>query len=994
MAADGKKKQQVRDGTKTKPAAQEEPPVKATGLEEARRRIREARETGAKKLDLSSLGLEKVPEEIGELEELEKVDLGGNRLSTIPPAVCRLRNLKTLSLYGNPIRKLPGELARLERLEYLGLSNCDLDMLPEAVPELAGLRRLDIDRNQIMTLPPELRRLSMLEVLDLSFNPLKMFPEAILELAELRVLWLQLCPITVLPEAIERLHRLEGLVLTDANLGDLPAALTRLPLRALSLGGNPLGDEGHLVFQIASLQQLHMERTGLTSLPPEIGKLQKLQELHLSGNAIRALPAEIRQLSGLEDLDLKGNPLPIPPEILGNAKNPRAILDAYFRGNRRLNEAKLLLVGQGSVGKTSLARRLLSNAFDPHEDSTHGIARHRWSVRMDGEEVRVNIWDFGGQEIMHATHQFFLTKRSLYIVTVDSRVDEQENRIEYWLKLVQSFGADSPVLVVSNKADQHRLELARRRLQEKYPLIAGFFDTSCKTGDGIDALQQAITEQLAKLEHVRDVLPEPWFNLKGDLEGMKKSFLTLSEFEARCRAHAVTRPSEQQLLLRLFHDLGTILSFQDDARLQDTNVLSPAWVTNGVYKILNWNDLFQSKGILETRRLGELLDPTEYPARTHLFLIDMMRKFELCFPFEPNTAGERYLVPALLPKDEPDTGSWEGALAFEYHYDVLPDSVISRFLVRMHHRISRRTYWRFGAVLANNHCRAFVRGDVTDCIVEIRVQGDSSIERRLFLSEIRGTLDAIHAPLAGLKVEHKVVRMVEGKRVVIDYDDLLTHEELGHPTMLAPGTRTDLDVQELLNGVHTPQERLQRKAKIGLLARPRALPVKSPGVGPEEKDYDELEDEVEPPSEPDVVPATTVSPWRSGSFYLVAFVVVVGTSAAAAHYLSWGAAAAVLTMGVLSVVTIGAFQLRHDDRLKEKSFLSLMGETIRQLPLLLSKTPAKALPRPERPPKRALPQAKLKQKERAQPTEVETPALPPKRNTRPKAKLPPKTDAE
>jgi GTPase SAR1 family protein len=76
----------------------------------------------------------------------------------------------------------------------------------------------------------------------------------------------------------------------------------------------------------------------------------------------------------------------------------------------------VLLLGQGAVGKTSLVKRLTTNTFDPNEAKTEGIDIHRWQVNVDKEEIYLNIWDFGGQEIMHATHQFFLTKRSLYLL--------------------------------------------------------------------------------------------------------------------------------------------------------------------------------------------------------------------------------------------------------------------------------------------------------------------------------------------------------------------------------------------------------------------------------------------------------------------------------------------------------------------------------------------------------------------------------------------------
>ena len=108
---------------------------------------------------------------------------------------------------------------------------------------------------------------------------------------------------------------------------------------------------------------------------------------------------------------------------------------------------------------------------------------------MDEQDIRLNIWDFGGQEIMHATHQFFLTKRSLYVLVLDSRLEEEENRLEYWLKIIQSFGEDPPIIIVGNKVDQQALDLDRNGLQTKYPTICAFVETSCAKDQGIDTLR-------------------------------------------------------------------------------------------------------------------------------------------------------------------------------------------------------------------------------------------------------------------------------------------------------------------------------------------------------------------------------------------------------------------------------------------------------------------------------------------------------------------------
>jgi internalin A len=199
---------------------------------------------------------------------------------------------------------------------------------------------------------------------------------------------------------------------------------------------------------------------------------------------------------------------------------PDAILDYYFRTHRRgvesrpLNEAKMMLVGRGGVGKTSLVNRLVHGRYNPKELKTDGISITQWPVEVRGDQVKLNIWDFGGQEIMHATHQFFLTKRSLYLLVVNAREGEQDGNVDYWLRLIESFGGDSPVLVAINKISDHPFDLNRRGLKEKFPAIRDFIQTDCEAEIGLEQLRAAILRETDRLEHLRDPFPASWFEVK------------------------------------------------------------------------------------------------------------------------------------------------------------------------------------------------------------------------------------------------------------------------------------------------------------------------------------------------------------------------------------------------------------------------------------------------------------------------------------------------
>ncbi len=348
--------------------------------------------------------------------------------------------------------------------------------------------------------------------------------------------------------------------------------------------------------KLIKLKRLDLSNNRVTSLPAEIGKLSQLEELILLGNNLTTLPLEIYKLTKLKKLDLRGNQLPIPFEIIEKIYDPPAIIAAYLSATeqtrRPINQVKIIIVGQPAVGKTSLVQQILHGTFDQNQTKTEGISINQWQVKSQSEivnsksEIRLNIWDFGGQEIMHATHQFFLTKRSLYLLVLDARLMQEENRVEYWLKIIQSFGGESPVLIVGNKTDQYPLDIDRTGLQKKYPNIAGILETSATTGAGIEALKAEIAEQVDTLPHVRDLLPETWFTVKSKLEklGRDKNFITQDEYLGLCGANEVTDETSQHTLIGFLHDLGVVLHFQDDPRLEALGILNPQWVTNGVYK--------------------------------------------------------------------------------------------------------------------------------------------------------------------------------------------------------------------------------------------------------------------------------------------------------------------------------------------------------------------------------------------------------------------------
>jgi internalin A len=666
--------------------------------------------------------------------------------------------------------------------------------------------------------------------LNLSGLGLSRLPRDVWSLKSLRRLLLGDNELTQLPVSIGKLQNLQELVVRGNLLRELPDAIGRLyDLRTLDASRNRLAELPAGFCALRSLRELRLGDNRLRAIPPCVGEFSQLRQLQLQKNRLERVPIELQQIPNLQGLYLHDNgELGLPPEILGSTwdqvifkRAPRTDVQQIFRylfalrdSARPLNEAKLILVGRGGVGKTSLRKRLTLGEFEPHEDKTAGIQVTAWPLIIGTEPVKMNIWDFGGQEIMHATHQFFLTRRSLYVLVLNAREGKQDSNIEYWLRLIEAYSDNSPTLVVVNKCDQHPLDLAETLLTEKFPFIRGFVATDCLTGFGITELQEAIEMEANHLADLRTPFPSPWLSVKQNLETLADDCITYDDYGKLCQQQGESDVANQQVLISFLHDLGTVLYFREDTRLNDLGVLKPAWVTEGIYGLLNSNELKSAGGVLSTERLGTLLAVSKYPKHRHDFLLRLMERFELCFEL-PHTSGSKFLIPELLP-EEPITLPSLGAdvLGFEYHYNVLPEGLLPRFIVRTHALSEDGPRWRSGVLLRQGAAQALVRADVQDKLVWIAVRGPGRQPREL-LAVVRSNFEEIHRGISRLTAEEQVP-VPNYPQVKLDYRKLLVREANGKKTVEFE-TETDsieLPLSKLLDNFEEPDSRRERATII------------------------------------------------------------------------------------------------------------------------------------------------------------------------------------
>ena len=431
-------------------------------------------------------------------------------MNDIPEEIKEALNLRSLFLDRNKFKEIPWWIRELYSLQELGFSRNEITSLPEGIGSLYNLKYLSLRETEITDLPHEFYMLCNLNELDLNGTPIKNFSEEISGLEKLLKLDLNGTHISGLPESFSNLTNLKHLNLSSLKMPEIPAVIFDLNnLETLNLSATRARSISYKISNLIKLTEIDLSAMGLVSIPAEIFDLPKLIYLNLQGNKLREIPAEIlnsnlnlfysnkRQQEGVY---VKGNPLESPPiEIIhAGGKAVASYFHSLKEKHKPLDEIKLLLVGEGGSGKTSLTKRLIGLPFDNNETQTHGINIHNYNVTAGGKNIKVNIWDFGGQEIMHATHQFFLSKRSAYVLVLDGRKDE---KTEYWLKHIQSFGGDSPVIVVLNKEDENPAhDVNRRFLYDKYPMIYGFFKISCKTNNGLEKFKKALERTLSRVK--------------------------------------------------------------------------------------------------------------------------------------------------------------------------------------------------------------------------------------------------------------------------------------------------------------------------------------------------------------------------------------------------------------------------------------------------------------------------------------------------------------
>ena len=651
-------------------------------------------------------------------EKHKELDLGQNPgLIHFPEEILAIKSLKILRVGGKRSQK------------------SNITQLPAEINQLKQLVSLRLRNNRLSELPNELADLKKLEKIYLSRNNFKKFPEVLLKMPNIKSIHLTDNQIDALPENLESLANLESLFLGHNQIKKLPSSIKYLK----------------------NLTELYINDNPLTSLPPEIGELPSLKKIYAYNCKFHSLPKEITKLKDLKFFFLRNNPLQHPP--LEIADQGIEAITNYFeeleKGTVKNYEAKLIIVGNGRIGKTSVSKRLISDSFDEQESSTHGIRIEKFSLPLGQDNLKpvkainlkINTWDFGGQEIYHATHRFFLSTRALYLLvwdkqSLDSAINQPEKEehfnFDYWLDYVKTLSQGSPVLMVQNKIDLDKAYIDNPNELIKEYNVKDFVDVSAATNENIQQLKQLIQKQFSEASELKDIigfdLPASWIKVKTKLEELAqtKNYISYKHYLKICEQEGLKKESANNLSHNFLHQIGTILHFAQPKQLKDLVILKPRWATEAVYEALKNEEIMKKKGYFTEEDLENIWEA--YELSEQMGFIELMKKFEILFemPKKPH----QYIVPQLLPTQKPvnlPEFSPQKTLILIYQYKFLHKGIITRLITKLSEFATHGNYWKNGILLQYEDTQALVEALAAQKQIHIKIETTS---KKLFLKEI------------------------------------------------------------------------------------------------------------------------------------------------------------------------------------------------------------------------------------------------------------------
>ena len=444
----------------------------------------------------------------------------------------------------------------------------------------------------------------------------------------------------------------------------------------------------------------------------------------------------------------------IPSEVLSGS-NTRSNLLAHFEdlkaGHCDRSRTKLMLLGNGQIGKTQLGRVLSGKAFNPNIPSTHGIFLDKFDVGDDkhGDFKEVRIWDFGGQDLYLGLHSLFMKSRAIFCVCwmpdTETGFEQapdgkryERRPLAFWLDMVKNAaGQKWPVLPVQLQCKSKFNETA---LPHSALATSQTFDRSAELSvcvdppRGISHLKETIAESLTWIdeEYGKEAVGQGRVDVINQLEILidadrakpedERSARTMSwrAFEKLC--DDTGNISSTDAFAQYLHNCGLVFYHKD--LFDNQIVLDQSWALGAIYAIF---DRDQSVDILKDnqgkfkRSLLNAIVWVDYSEQEQKLFLGMMETVGLIFKLDSHTHVDAvYLAPDFLPErigtDETLEGYWnpsEPGMTITYQCPFLHPALMRSLISQVGQNARRDAkYWKDGLAIYDARTGAAARIDL------------------------------------------------------------------------------------------------------------------------------------------------------------------------------------------------------------------------------------------------------------------------------------------
>ncbi|MCC5946361.1 MAG: leucine-rich repeat domain-containing protein [Bernardetiaceae bacterium] len=704
-------------------------------------------------------------------------------------------------------------LSSLKKLEKLSLYEINHLSALTTLKEYSGLKYLTLsfspESTKIIDFVPDWHQLEHLVFKDTYRAKIKIERNFFQNLKQLQTLKMS----SVALEDIQLLSALTKLSILDLaknQITDVTPLSNLKELEELNLAENPVKNIDNFSFSnLARLKKLNLKNTGFTAMGALL-ELRALEELDLSENQIAELPSDLfKKLPNLKKLSLQDNPIrSIPKELFQNADEEKTCnnLRTYFHdgevhGWDKNQELKIIVIGNGGVGKSTMVNRLINNEFNPEYDSTHGIHIQNYDAL---QPYNIQVWDFGGQDIYHATHRIFMQTKALFLVLWDWKTEQEpeqiieengkenkyvNHKLAYWLSYVAQLGrGESKALLVQTKyardgrksvADINdlRAKFQNILLQEAEISIDSAINDAKESG--FLRLKRWIRDAIEDGEILRrEELPKNWIAQRHTFQKMltekQQKYIDYEYFEQNV---ATQGQFDTQVVLQWLSDSGVIFynSWLDKGKI----IIDQEWVIDAIYTLFDREEVYyeyleNKKGRFTLEDLAKVW--RNFTGEEHRIFLHFMLSAKICFiEDEWNSTHKTYIAPALLPESASEgvASHWRKAEGYFvrydldfFHYGLMQDFIVTLYKKQYYENeviFNVQELWRYGAQVSCLGYLYLIEVYPLENRITVRT-ADKKVEVKPFLDFLRKLL------MESLKLSSRVSYSLDGKTFNSDFD--------------------------------------------------------------------------------------------------------------------------------------------------------------------------------------------------------------------------------